>query len=86
MKYLIISLKSRNDIYAFCNILKRHNIFYSTINSPKGIGSSCMLSIKTSYASLNIVNNLLSQHRPKSFLGLFCLQQNGISEQVTRLQ
>ena len=84
MKHLIISFKSRNDIYSFADILKRNNIFYSIINAPKNIGSSCMLAIKTNFQNYHLVQNLLN-NKPKSFLGLFLISPSIHANQTIRL-
>ena len=52
MKALIISFKSRNDIFSFSRLLRENNISNSTINTPKNIGSPCSLSIKCSFNNL----------------------------------
>lgn len=69
MKYLIISFKSRNDTISFFNILKSHNIFCSIINTPKIIGTSCSLSIKTNIDSLSKVRKLINFNNPN--VGIF---------------
>ena len=84
-KFLIISFKSRNDIYAFENILKQNYIFCSIINTPKGIGSSCTLSIKTNYNALSKITLLLKKANLKSFLGLYSLTQNEFGNQIYKL-
>ena len=72
-KYLIISLKSRNEIYSYYNFLKAVGIFVSIINSPSIIGSSCMLSLKLDYKHLNQIVNILNKQKPRSFLGLYSI-------------
>ena len=85
MKYLIIAFKSRNELYTFARILKSNGINISIINSPKSIGSSCMLSIKTIFLNLNSIKQILLRYQPKSFLGLYSIQQTQNGEQVLRL-
>ena len=80
-KFLIISLKSRDEIYSYSTYLKNNNVFVSVINTPKVIGSSCMLSIKLDYRYLNQIVNILNSRRPKSFLGLY-----SITEQINSFQ
>lgn len=75
MKFLVLSLKSRNEIYSYANFLKNNGIYASIINSPKTVGSSCMLSIKIDYKFLNQIVNLINKQRPKSFLGLYSINQ-----------
>lgn len=85
MKYLIISFKSRNELYGFARALKSYGVNLSIINSPKSIGSSCMLSIKTDFKNLNSVSHLLRQFQPKSFLGLYSTQSTNNGEQIFKL-
>ena len=40
MKHLIISFKSRNELYSFARFIKSNNVFFSIINTPKSVGSS----------------------------------------------
>lgn len=84
-KVLLLSLKSRNEIYSYSTFLKNNGISISIINSPKSIGSSCMLSIKIDYKYLNQIVNLLNKQRPKSFLGLYSLTQLPNGNQAIRL-
>ena len=85
MKNLIITFKSRNELYNFANILKRHGIVVSIINSPKSIGSSCMLSIKTDFKNLNLISQILRQVKLRSFLGLYSIQITNNGEQTLRI-
>ena len=85
MKHLIISFKSRNELYGFAHLLKSNGIYLSIINSPKSIGSSCMLSIKTDYRNLGKISQLLRQHQPRSFLGLYSILSSNNGEQIFKL-
>ena len=78
-KFLLLSLKSRNEIYSYSTFLKNNGLFISIISSPKSLGSTCQLIIKTDYRHLNKIINLLNNYRPKSFMGLYSVieQQNG---------
>ena len=84
-KYLLLSLKSRNEIYAYSNFLKNNRIPISIINSPQTISSSCTLSIKIDYLFLNKIVNLINKQKPKSFLGLYTLSQQNNTTQTIRL-
>lgn len=85
MKHLIISFKSRNELYGFARVLKYNGIYLSIINSPKSIGSSCMLSIKTDFRNLGSVSQMLRRYQPKSFLGLYSIQSTNNGEQIFKL-
>ena len=85
MKYLIISFKSRNDINSFATMLKRQNIFYTIINTPKSIGSSCTLSIKADFKNFQQIVSLLNKSNLNSFLGLYSYSQTNIGTQTLKL-
>lgn len=85
MKHLIISYKSRNELYAFSKILKMHSINHLVVNTPKMIASSCMLSIKTDFSNYYIVSQLLTNFKTRSFLGLFSFESSTTGNQVIRL-
>ena len=85
MKFLILSFKSRNELYGFSKLLKSNGIFLSIINSPKSIASSCTLSIKTDFKYLSFITQLLRRYTPKSFLGLYTIQTNSNGEQIFKL-
>lgn len=85
MKKLIISFKSRNDVFSFSRLLQQNGISSSTINTPAKIGSSCSLSLRCDAQYLPKIKNLLYQAKPNSFKGLFLLSINQQSEQIVRL-
>jgi len=85
MKQLIISFKSRNELYSFARFLRTNNIFISIINTPKSIGSSCMLSIKTDFKNLNLITQILNKIRPKSFLGVYSFVSSVNGNQTFRI-
>lgn len=85
MKYLIISFKSRNELYGFAKILKSNGVILSIINSPKSIGSSCMLSIKTEFKNINLVTQTIKKYKQNSFLGVYSFQPTTYGDQILRL-
>ena len=85
MKQLIISFKSRNELYSFARMLKSNNLFISIINTPKSIGSSCTLAIKTEYKNLNLISSLLNRFNPQSFLGVYSFVSTSNGNQIFRL-
>ena len=60
MKYLIITFKSRNHAFSFFNLLKSRNLDCSIINTPKVIGSTCSLSIKTNINNLSYIRSRIN--------------------------
>lgn len=85
MKNLIVSFKSRNELYSFLNLLKRNGIFSTIINTPKSIGSSCMLSLKTDFKHVNRIQSIIQTVHLKSFVGLFAILSTPYGEQTSRL-
>jgi len=85
MKKLIISFKSRNDIFSFSRLLQQNGILNSTINTPKQIGSTCSLSIKCDAQHIEKVKNLLYQIRLKSFNGLFIITNTPYGYQISKI-
>ena len=84
-KHLIIAFKSRNELYSFARILRSNNVFLHIINSPKSVASSCTLSIKADFRFLNTINQLLLQHQPSSFMGLYSAQSSLNGNQILRI-
>ena len=84
MTHLIISFKSRNDLYGFAKILKSNGIYTSIISTPKIIGSTCTLSIRTDFKNLNLISSILQQLRPRSLLGLYSAQTTQNGEHVVK--
>ena len=85
MKHLIISYKSRNDLYGFSKTLKTHNIKHIIINTPRLIASSCMLSIKTDFSNYYTISHLLTNFKTGSFLGMFKFESSINGDEVVRL-
>lgn len=85
MKFLIISYKSRTAIFSFAQILKRNNINYSIINTPRNIALSCGLSLRVDIAFLKQVKHLISTSNIYGFWGLFLLTKTATHDQIERL-
>ena len=85
MKFLLISFASRNDVYSFSNILKRNNISIRIINTPKAVGSSCTLSIKTNFENFQHIAQLLNIYKPKSFQGVYSINNSNYGSQAIKL-
>ena len=85
MQTLIISFKSRNDIFSFSHLIQQHGITNSTVNTPRNIGSPCSLSIRCPTQYLEKIKSLLFKTRPLSFNGLFLITPASFGEQITKL-
>ncbi len=85
MKYLILTFKSRNQLFSFARILKSNSIIIQILNTPKSIGSSCTLCIKAEYKFLNTINQLILRHQPNSFTALYSVLSSQEGQQIMRL-
>lgn len=85
MKYLIVSYKSRNSLYAFAKILRQMGIASTIINTPRNIALSCGLSLKVNFAYLNQVASLIRSANLQGFWGLFLLTKTSTHDQIERL-
>ena len=84
-KFILISLKSRSELYAYSSFLKNNGIPISIVNSPHNVASSCTLSLKIDSRFLNQIVNLINKQRPKTFLGLYSVTQQNNGNQILRL-
>lgn len=85
MKYLIVSYKSRNSLYAFAKILRQYGIASSIINTPRNIALSCGLSLKVDFAFFGQVSGLVSSTHLPGFWGVFVLTRMSSHDQIERL-
>lgn len=69
----------------FSKILSTRRIPNNIINTPKSIGSTCTLSIKTDIQYYNQILSLLNLLKIEDFLGLYMIERIGITEQTRRL-
>lgn len=85
MKYLIVSYKSRNSLYAFQKMLRQMGIASSIINTPRNIALSCGLSLKIDFAFYAQVAGLVGSSRLTGFWGVFLLTKTPTHDQIERL-
>jgi len=85
MKFLLLSFKSRNNLYNFTKFLKLKGISFSTINTPRKISTSCGLSIKTSHFNFNVISNYLRNNPNTNIVGVFIVEQIGLQENIQRV-
>lgn len=85
MKYLIISYKSRNSLYAFAQILRQYGIASTIINTPRNIALSCGLSLKVDFGNFSRVAGLINKVNLSGFWGVFLLTRTSIHDQIERL-
>lgn len=85
MKNIIISFKNRNTVMAFSKIFKSNGIIVHVIDTPRGISTSCGLSLKLNYLYYNKVLSIIQQLRPNDLNGIFMSISEGISERFERL-
>ena len=85
MKQIIISYKSRNQIYKLFNILKQHNINARIVNTPNQISKSCGLSLQLPYSMLKLSINIIQQFSTSDFIGIFTFEEQGFYNRLQRL-
>ena len=85
MKYLIISYKSRNSLYAFAQILRQYGIASTIINTPRNIALSCGLSLKVDFGHFSRVASLINNVNLSGFWGVFLLTRTSTHDQIERL-
>ena len=84
-KFLVISFKSRNELFSFVKFLRENGIIAQIINTPRIVSHSCGLSAKTNEFNYSKLVNLLSLTKPYGFLGLFLITRLGLQEKAERL-
>ncbi len=85
MKFLIISYKSRNNLFAITQTLKKLGVIVSIINTPRNISISCGLSAKTDVKNLSLVTNIIKQSGMGGFLGAYIISFINGHEQIERV-
>ena len=85
MKILLITFKSRNELYSFSKLLKINSIYHLIISTPSAIGSSCTLSIKTEYYYLKHLFKILQKSKPASILGVYSVFQGLNGNQINKI-
>ena len=85
MKYLIISFKSRNSLFAFVKTARSYGLTMNIVNTPRTISVSCGLSAKTDIRHYDTILKILTLYKSNDFLGLYLIQSLGLTEQVQRL-
>lgn len=85
MKYLIVSYKARNSLYAFAKILRQYGIASTIINTPRNIALSCGLSLKVDFGHYPQVAGLVKATALQGFWGIFVVTKLPTHDQIERL-
>lgn len=85
MNYILVAFKSRSNLLALYNKLKKYGVYSSLVNTPSSVSQSCGLSLKTNRQNLNLIVNLLQQGSMVGFLGIFFISRNGFREIAERI-
>ena len=83
--YCVVSFRSRNDAYAFFNILQSQKIGSKIIDTPKEIMSSCSLSLQFDFAQIDRVRLIESRVKFASFVGFFKVTEIGTKRIVQQI-
>lgn len=76
MKNLIIVARSRTYLYSIQKILNRNGVETIIINTPKSLGSTCGLSIKTNIRDLFKIKKIFTYFEPDGIAGVFVESNN----------
>lgn len=77
MKNLLITFKSKNNLYILRNILKNYQIPMQIVNTPRSISIGCNQSGKVDYLYYNIVVGAVRQANLSGLLGIYLISQRG---------
>jgi hypothetical protein len=81
-EYFIVVFRSRTQVLNFKRLLLNSGIPCEVYSTPVAISVGCGLSIKFEKNNLNNVKELVSFHRPQSFVGIYNIINNGYNEQI----
>lgn len=85
MQSILISFNSRNSVLTFARMLKNFNIRSTTVNTPRAISISCGLCVRTEYAYLKNVINIIRQSNLTGFNGVYLYSRTNTHEHVERI-
>lgn len=66
--YCLAVFNNRNSTMKFSQALKQNNIYNNVINTPRGLGSSCSVSVKFDLRDIRIASYLLRKGHFTSFV------------------
>lgn len=84
--YVLAIFTNRSETIRFCSQLKQQSLNSMVISTPKGLGSSCAISVKFYYKNLNKAGNILRVGGYRSFTNFFKIinKRNNICYEVVK--
>ena len=83
---VLIVFRARSETMNFAMLLKSYKISCQVVNTPRVINVSCGISVKTSIAYLEQIDNILLRRKFSSFAGVFKIEQQNLRTKVIRLR
>ena len=76
MKNIIIVARTRTYLYSIQKILNRNEVDTIIINTPKSLGSTCGLSLKTNIHNLFRIRKIFDYYEIEGLIGVFIESNN----------
>lgn len=83
---ILIVFRARSETMNFAMLLRSYKISCQVVNTPRVINVSCGVSVKTSIAYLEQIDNILQRRKFSSYGGVYQIVQQGIRTKVIRLR
>ena len=71
MYYLVAVFKSRMDGMEFGSNMLKYGVRVTAVSTPRGIGSSCTMSVKFPKNAISVAQRVLSSGEYFSFVGFY---------------
>ena len=83
---ILIVFRARSETMNFAMLLRSYKISCQVINTPRVINVSCGVSVKTSIAYLEQIDNILQRRKFSSYGGVYQIEQQGVRSKVIKLR
>lgn len=86
MEYILAVFRSRSETLYFANLLKNWGVLTSIVNTPRGVGQSCSISVKFLPQDLEKAKTLLLNKSFQGFAGFYIVTiRNGMVRDVNTI-
>jgi hypothetical protein len=83
---ILIVFRARSETMNFAMLLRSYKISCQVVNTPRVINVSCGVSVKTSIAYLEQIDNILQRRKFSSYGGVYQIEQQGVRSKVIKLR
>ena len=83
---ILIVFRARSETMNFAMLLRSYKISCQVVNTPRVINVSCGVSVKTSIAYLDQIDNILQRRKFSSYGGVYQIEQQGVRSKVIKLR